>query len=85
MKLSKNCQLDISNHKTQNLSELLDGYKRYLEEFKFKNTYLKQLMYVRKNIPQVYYSLYDVKNESELINKFVQLYEAHENLGDELI
>lgn len=85
MELSKNCQLDINNHKTQNLSEFLDGYKRYLEEYKFENSYLKQLMYVRKNIPQVYYSLYDVKDESELINKLNHLYAEHEKLANSLI
>lgn len=85
MELSKNCQLEINNHKTHNLSELLDGYKRYLEEYRFENTYLKQLMYVRKNIPQVYYSLYDVKDESELINKLNHLYVEHEKLIDSLI
>lgn len=75
MALNSIAQKQQSNRNTKIQSELLNGYKRYLAENGFENSYIKQLAYVRRNIPQVNYSLYKVKDESQLISKLNKLYE----------
>jgi len=75
MALNSIAQKQQSNRNTKIQSELLNRYKRYLAENGFENSYIKQLAYVRRNIPQVNYSLYKVKDESQLISKLNKLYE----------